>query len=356
MPLSLLEEKKPGLFEKLFKQVPRDNAVIRVNNLLAQSPDIRTVNELQVLGVCADISPAECASGFLDLYSRYAEHCLSDGFLSSYDNDCLAHLQRILGISDRDASETRERSAATVYRSYVQAALGDGYLDANEIATLAQARSNLGLADESATAIYTGVAKAVYQNVFDRAVSVGKFSPQLEEELRRLAENLRIGVQYDANTVAVLSRLRYIWELEEGQLPEVPVTINLQRGESCHAHVIADFHEVRRVTQSVSYGGVSTSVKLFKGVRLNGGSYHVSRRSKDVMTKVDTGDLYVTTKRVLFMGRHKNVTIRTAAILSVTQYSDGVEIEKGSGKNAFFLFSSDTIAFVKILQRVASEG
>lgn len=354
MTLALMEEKKPGLFQKILKQDPRENAVIRVNNLLAQAHDVRSVTTQHVAEACGGVAPTD--GDFLALYSRYVDYCLTDGRLSADDQECLAHVRRLLGIKDTDANEAQERAAGVVYRRFVQAALGDGVLDSNDAATLAQVQIDLNLSEGTANIIYSECARTVYQILFNRVVSGGKYSPQQEEELRGVAANLRVAINYDGNTTAVLARLRFLWEIEEGRPPEIPVSINLQQGETCHAHVRTDLHEVRRVTQGISYAGVSTSTKLFKGVRVHGGSYAIHRRSKDVLTRLDSGDLYVTNKRVIFMGRQKNLTVKTSAILSVTQYSDGVEVEKGSGKNHFFLFSHDVVAFVKILQRVISEA
>jgi hypothetical protein len=59
------------------------------------------------------------------------------------------------------------------------------------------------------------------------------------------------------------------------------------------------------------------------------------------MTTVDHGILYVTNKRLIFTGsRRANTTIRLTSVLAITPYSDGVEIQKTTGRNQIFIFQN----------------
>jgi hypothetical protein len=220
---------------------------------------------------------------------------------------------------------------------------------------LDRVQANLRLPDEIANPVYADCAQNAYRVFFDAGVSDGKLSPEEETELKRVASSLGLTIQYDEQTDRVLQELRSMWEIEEGTLSVVECDLNLQRGEVCHKRVTASLHEIRRVTQRVSYGGYTTSIKIVKGFHLRGGSYALGRQTKDVLTKLDVGELYLTNKRLIFLGATKNVTLRLQNILSVTKYSDGIEVEKGSGKNPFFLFETDVLAFAKMLQRLMRE-
>lgn len=73
-----------------------------------------------------------------------------------------------------------------------------------------------------------------------------------------------------------------------------------------------------------------------KGVYYRVGSTRTARVTREVLRHIDTGTLYVTNKRLIFDGTRKNSVIRLPNILSVIPYSDGVEVEKTSGRNPIF--------------------
>jgi hypothetical protein len=59
------------------------------------------------------------------------------------------------------------------------------------------------------------------------------------------------------------------------------------------------------------------------------------------MTQVDTGTLYVTTKRVFFDGTKKTASIPLGKITKFTVFKDGLQVEKEARKGLYFLGASD---------------
>ena len=59
------------------------------------------------------------------------------------------------------------------------------------------------------------------------------------------------------------------------------------------------------------------------------------------MTQLDTGNLYITSKRVLFDGTKKNVSIPLGKITNFTVFKDGLQVEKEAGKDPYFIGASD---------------
>jgi hypothetical protein len=70
------------------------------------------------------------------------------------------------------------------------------------------------------------------------------------------------------------------------------------------------------------------------------------------MTKIDSGNVYITNKRIIFTGKNRNINIQNSHILNITPYTDGVEIIKDSGKNPILLFNDNVDVFCAILTRV----
>jgi len=68
-----------------------------------------------------------------------------------------------------------------------------------------------------------------------------------------------------------------------------------------------------------------------------------------VLTPIDTGSLSVTSKRLIFDGAHKNVALRHSSLLGVRVFTNGIGVEKASGRSPFFLFNNDTEMIAAII-------
>jgi hypothetical protein len=73
-----------------------------------------------------------------------------------------------------------------------------------------------------------------------------------------------------------------------------------------------------------------------KGLYYRAGSYDVRRITQEEMRQISSGTLYITSKRILLHGQPKNASIRFSSVISFVPYSDGIEIEKTSGRNPIF--------------------
>ncbi|MFN3385343.1 MAG: hypothetical protein ACK42Y_02010 [Candidatus Thermochlorobacter sp.] len=74
-------------------------------------------------------------------------------------------------------------------------------------------------------------------------------------------------------------------------------------------------------------------IRIAKGIYYRVGTVAPQRITSKELTYIDSGKLYLTNKRVIFMGAIRNFTIRMERILAFTPYSDGIKIEKDSGRN-----------------------
>jgi hypothetical protein len=120
-------------------------------------------------------------------------------------------------------------------------------------------------------------------------------------------------------------------------LPSVHTpAVNLQSGEDCFYVTEADHYEMRTVTKQITYSGVTTRVRVMRGVYLRSGSFTPRRVTKDELTFLSTGILYFTNKRIIFMGSKKNLVLTRRSILGVNPMRDAIEIEKTSGRNPVF--------------------
>jgi len=57
------------------------------------------------------------------------------------------------------------------------------------------------------------------------------------------------------------------------------------------------------------------SIPIVKGVRYRVGSYKPQRVTREELTQIDVGEFYLTNKRVVFDGAHRNTAIRYSSLL-----------------------------------------
>ena len=192
-----------------------------------------------------------------------------------------------------------------------------------------------GLSEKELITYGATARKVLGKQIFNSAVNGNTkwLSPEEYSNLILQFKRLNIDAKFDAKTNIYVEKLRQYWKIEFEPLQTVYTNVSLPDGEGCYYECQCEWYEMRRVTKSVSYRGTSTSIKIVKGLRYHIGSVTPSRITNDELIKIDSGRLIITNKRLIFNGRMKNVNVGFGKILSITPYSDAVEIIKDSGKS-----------------------
>lgn len=349
---------KPSFFQNLFKTPPKENAFIEINNLLAKK-DIKDITYNEVASILHKYmipSLKDCYSYLEKMYEEYLTCCLSDKLLSDDEIERLKHLKTILFLNDKQVSIIHNKVAGKIYEMEVEQALSDAVLSDEEKNFLRKLKNDLKLDDEIADRIYTEMAKGLYQRLLDGIMEDERLSPKEEKVLVVLAQNLGLKINLDEQTKSKLARYKVLWYVENGYLPELEVNIHLMKKEKCHFKAsYVDLYETRKVTKRIKYAGPTARIKIVKGVYWRMGDLGVKPVSKDVLTHIDTGKLYLTSKRLIFYGDKKVTTIRLQKIIDFHPYSDGVKIIKDTGKSPVFEFSGDIELFSLILSRLLQD-
>ena len=171
-----------------------------------------------------------------------------------------------------------------------------------------------------------------------------------ERRLMRMGENLGMTITHDAETQTKVARFRLLAEIEAGRLPTITTPLLLQRGEVCHAELPCRLHEKRTVTNVIRYSGPTGRVRIMKGLSWRYGAISVNRVTSEELRQIDSGTLYITNKRLLFNGAAKNQNVPFKKIVQFTAYKDGLEIEKVSGRDQYFIGSGDIELIGAILE------
>lgn len=284
------------------------------------------------------VLPKHMAEQSLELCRRAATLAVGDGRIEDDEIAALRQLATLLGIDSTIQARELLAAAEARYRQAVEDAIADRWLTDNERHTLDDLAAGLRLPQERLSAIHHDLMGQKIQKLFNEQTADRRFSPEEEAELRRVATNL--GVEFTASDAAqaLIRRYRLLWEIDQGQLPELDVTIHLQRGERCHWQAAGRLHEFRTVTTAVGYSGPTARIRLARGLSWRIGHLAVNRVTQDVLKEIGFGTLYLTSKRLIFDGARKTTTLALRRILSFTVYQDGLQIEKDSGKDQYIKF------------------
>jgi hypothetical protein len=117
--------------------------------------------------------------------------------------------------------------------------------------------------------------------------------------------------------------------------------IVMHNGEKLLAYLPGStFLEPRAVREYVS-GNTGVSFRIAKGVRWRVGGSQGHSESHDELREIDTGDFAVTSKRVIFCGAMRTVTIPREQVIGLASYDDGTLKMNKEGRDKAYAFSFD---------------
>lgn len=354
---AIAELKQPNFFQKLFKILPKENAIKEINNLLAsKSLNEISVENIEAISVKYKIDLRKRNLDQLkEFYRRYLKQCFADNILTDNELDSLNYLKNILGLTDSDVNELHTTFASGIFKESFDKAIIDGTFEKSKEEFIDTLQKNLRLSDEIANQISKERRNHFMDMQLQKIIADRKISPEEWNEFTLFAKNLNVNISIDDATKQQLNKFKLYWIIEHGELPVEEVDINMQKNEYCYFTNYADWLEQRTVTQRYNYGGPVFRAKIMKGVYYRAGSVKVQRITSEQLLEIDNGMVYVTNKRLIFVGNKKNTSIQISKILSITPYSDGVGIEKDSGKSPVIRVSFNADILAMVLGRVIND-
>lgn len=346
---------KKSFWQSLLGGNPSENAATEINNLLAEKPilDI-TIEDIAHIEEKYDVDIAKTMSEETQgWFKQYLAFCLRDKFITDAEEKEIRHLGYVLDIPAETLTKIYHDLAGEMYSASVSAALEDVVISEEEVQWIEQLQKNIRLENEIADELKKKLVFASYTQEINKLLADKKLSPEEDQEFIRIGEALHVTPSFDEKSLANLERFRATWAIENGILPEIKCDIILPKTEKCHFRIEqVDWHEVRTVRERIGYAGISTRFKLMKGVYLNAGGFKPMSYSRDEVQLIDQGTLYLTSKRIIMTGMKKNYSIRLNTIISVTPYSDGIEIGKQTGRSPMIIMPVGAEVFALALQRL----
>ena len=342
-----------SFMQRLLKQYPEENAVIELNNLLADTP-IQSITATTIQAIEQKYGLSLSRQFRLNLEEFYAvqlNYALNDRRLSEDELDDLSHLRTLFQLPSPSVEMIHARIGEVVYRRSFEEAVQDGQLSADERVFLTELQQTISLPRELADKISEEVRGDYLARFVTQYGADARITPEEEMQLRMISKNL--GIKPDYATKQTLERFKLYWLLENTDLPIVEVAVSLQKSEHCHYHgKDVQWYEERATDRRSNYTDHYEYAKAFEEIDLQSGSSATRKETFDLLKRIDVGDLYITNKRLIFVGATKTSSIKLTAISGVTAYKQGVAVSKLTGKNPLFLMKRDADVMALICRRL----
>jgi hypothetical protein len=250
-------------------------------------------------------------------------------------------------IAARTYAVRRQRRARAEYQRVLQQALEDGVLTPDEMAALDSVRTAgaLSPADTRTAAL------AIYRVALRDAAADARLTADEDEALRRLQDQLGLSEQDLGADFIQLSRLRLLARVAAGSLPVVHSPVPLVPDERCHWVVQATIAEriqlagaARRDAAGIGFDVLAPDPFAAAGRR------DPLRPAPDILPS-DVGALIVTSRRTIFQGARRTITVPHARADRVTLHADGIRLDEITRAGArFFLVDDPELACAILLQ------
>ena len=338
--------------QRLLRQHPVENAIIELNNLLATRSILSiTSDDLTDIEQRYGFSLSQYGLNLEEFYAvqlnyRFIDRCLPTDGLPD-----LTHLRTLFRLPTQSVDMLHAQIGEVIYRRWVEKTVRNGKVSDEEKAILTELRQLLSLPADLADNMYKDVCQALLDQFVEECSAGARITP--EEETWLLALSTNLGVRPSISTKRTIDRFKRYWQVENTDLPVIDIPIACQKLE--HGHYAASevrWCEERATARRTKYDDHYDHHKSFDVVDLRSNRPSSSKDTFDILKRIDTGNLYLTNKRLIFEGQQKTTSIKLNTVVRVKAYKQGVLIDKLTGKSMLLLFSQDSDMLALLCERV----
>lgn len=234
------------------------------------------------------------------------------------------------------------------YQETLKQALSDGILTAEEAEELEaiRARGDLSQAEVRMAAL------AIYRGALRDAVSDARLTGDEDTALRQLQKQLGL-TEHDigARDLTQVSRLRMLERISFGDLPVVPAPIALVPEETCHWVVQSTLAQRLSLRGGAPFELAGVALQVLGAEQFSAAGERAALRPSDDVLPTDLGVLVITSRRTIFQGAKRTLSIPHARLEELVLYLDGVRLDEiGGSATRFFLVEDAELTAGVLLQ------
>ena len=295
-------------------------------------------------------------------YKITAIDCLRNPSLVQPGRNRLSNLAVTLGFSREVLDNLNKEIFQDYLKEYVQDLLASTLPAREKVKSINQFKDNLAATWINSGSIQKKIIESCLVGMAEQRIqeygAIEFLSPDFSIPLHDLAKAL--GCSLDSNggdSSRRIARAEATWHWYFGSLPVLKNQLNLD-GENCCYIADVNLLQMKRVVIRREYSGYSYSSKSFLGIRYRAGSFDVQRAYSKQLTPIDDGKVYLTGSRLFFRGQCKNFDLKYKDILEITEYNDGLQIERKKGSNIFLICKngSHPVMLFTILYRLINRA
>lgn len=347
---------KENFIQQLFWTKENDNAIIELNNLLASKPirDI-TISDVIQIEVAYKVNfKRSLKKNLLEFYNIVLMSYLQDSNLSEIEKSELRGLKLLFNLTDSDVKDIHVEFTSRLFKEKLEKSLSDTIYNDEKHLFFNSLRENLELPVEIAEKISSEYRVGIIQDKMKVITYDNKISPDELQELEALSKSLDVTLDMNDASKEAVEKMKLFWLIENGQIPAIETDLNLSANELCHYKSNAAWYELRKVTKRINYHGPILTIPIYKGIKYKLGSVSPSRVTKDEIQLIDTGVIYITNKRVIFVGNKGNKTILLSKILFIEATENGVVINKETRTSPIVEVAENSDMLTLILNRLVN--
>lgn len=306
-----------------------DRAREALEYLLA-SNTLATILPAQMRGIFDDYGLNDSASNQVSaqLWQFVFEAFRADGLLSAAEQAYLLNLGRLLNVGEETVSSVEREVVGTRFAKALEAAAADARITADERTQLDQLAAELALDPIRGQVMLRDKARSLIGPYVALILADGVASPDEVTELhRRLTE---ADSALDPKVMKQVETAAARWNAKFAPLVPIRPSVSLELGELCFLEKACGWSEMRKR-------------------RVKGESY-------DKLTLIESGILYVTSRRALFQGTTKSSVIKFTDIVGFTTYPDALRLERRKGRHIFFVLPQGEVELVATIFHRARNG
>ena len=328
-----------------------------ITNLLSEkSPRDIDSKELGAIIEQTGLSGAQFRGVAYEIYRQALTAFVADDQLTNEEAGYLDDLRRLLTLSNEELLKAEREVVHPRYQKGLDEVLSDGRLSPEETRKIGALQIALRLDSTTAENLRSPKTTALLKRKLESVLSDRRVSPIEQQQLDEMAQNLGVPLSLTSAQKADRDLFALYWQIENGPLPWYDVPLTLQKGERCHFSSHCDWHEFRSKTVRMNYHGPTYRIRIAKGLYYRVGSLNVAPVRQEELTHIDSGTVYFTNKRVIFDGSRGNKTIRLSALLGIQPYTDGIGLEKATGKSPVLALNANVELATVILSAILAQA
>jgi SpoVK/Ycf46/Vps4 family AAA+-type ATPase len=339
-PFQVRKVRERSLFARVFGGSQHSDAETAVENLIAErgldNVDVIAIdNCLHQYGVRDEAMKAVLLQVWRHAVERFVQ---VDGTFDNVEAAFLDRLKEVLGLGEVEANNERDSVLTTEFMDRARPLISR--LDAQSEETrsrISRVARQLRISPDKQKALLKNLAQASFDSILKYWIGKRRIDNATMNALLEFKEEYELSFAYEVSqegprpSATAIEQLKWMrcWHLsllDQGILPTEQVDVLLNADETCH------------------FGGYAVLYELRK-VRRSGMSF-------DALQEIDRGMLYITNKRILFVGASATKTMRFSSLARAFADNSALVIQRATGRNQHFVFNNDLDleAAVRILQ------